>query len=81
MDVTDAIEKKAQAIVADARKRASSKWGAGWVHLTSDHKRAEIALLVVGAINVCDLSDLGPEAHARLAFVWQRASSLALQEV
>lgn len=28
--MTNAIDKKAQTIVADARKRAAAKWGAGW---------------------------------------------------
>lgn len=75
--VTDTINKKAQVIVADARKRAAAKWGAGWAH----HKRAEISLLVVGAINVCDLTELTVDTQARLAMTWQRACELALQEV
>ena len=79
--VTTAIDKKAQAIVADAHKRAAAKWGAGWAHLTADHKRAEISMLVVGAINTCDLAELSIDAHARLALTWQRACELALQEV
>ena len=79
--VTDTINKKAQAIVADARKRAAAKWGAGWAHLNPDHKRAEVSLLVIGYINTVDLTELSIDAHARLAVTWQRACELALQEV
>ena len=79
--MTNAIDKKAQTIVADARKRAAAKWGGGWAHLTPDHKRAEISLLVIGYINTVDLSELSIDAHARLALTWQRACELALQEM
>ncbi len=79
--MTNAIDKKAQTVVADARKRAAAKWGAGWAHLTPDHKRAEVSLLVIGYINTVDLSELSIDTHARLALTWQRACELALQEV